>query len=103
MFWIALVILVIFLHTIGKLTSILSLCYYVSFLGMGTLFLYLGYDAYHASLSAPLASNMESPMLFADYFSKEALVKKANECYAIGVFIIIGTFCIPMLLRKETV
>ena len=101
MFWIALVILIIFLYHIGKLKSVASISYYVLFLGLGLFFIYLGYDSYHASLSA-LPADQYPNRLFVDYFSKEAYVKEANNRYSIGFFIIVGTMLLPKFFRKET-
>jgi hypothetical protein len=102
MFWIALVILIIFLHQIGKLKSVAAIIYYAVFLGLGLFFLYLGYDSYHASLTA-LPANQYPDKLFVDYFSKEAYIKEANNRYSIGFCVILATFILPKMFRKEAV
>ena len=99
MIWIALILLIVFLHLIGRLNSALSISYYVFFLSLGMFFIYLGYDAQHQSLTAPLMQDYRNP-LFADYFSKEALIKEANKYYTMAFVIIAGTFLLPELRKK---
>jgi hypothetical protein len=101
MIWLAIIVIFIFLFYIGQAGSALKLIYHTFFVGLGCLFLYLGYDYHQASMSALPAAEYPNRLLV-DYFSKEAYIRQANQRYFIGVLILIGTFVLPLIAGKQS-